>query len=173
MKSFFIVFISIFSYLFNNVSANSNVVFIDLDSVLSVSKSGSHILKQLNIIKDKNIKDFESKAKILKIYEEKIVKQKNILSPEDFQLEVNKLKEDINKYNNYRDGKVKDYNQLKLDNTNKLLKLINLIITQYSKDESISIVLQKKNIINGKVELDITKAIIKIVDSNIKRFKIE
>ena len=97
MKSFFIVFILIFSYLFNNVSANSNVVFIDLDSVLSVSKSGSHILKQLNIIKDKNIKDFESKAKILKIYEEKIVKQKNILSPEDFQLEVNKLKEDINK----------------------------------------------------------------------------
>ena len=60
-----------------------------------------------------------------------------------------------------------------MDNTNKLLKLINPIITQYSKDESISIVLQKKNIINGKVELDITKAIIKIVDSNIKRFKIE
>ena len=66
-----------------------------------------------------------------------------------------------------------DFNNIKLASTNKLLKMVNLILIEYSKDKSISIILQKKNLIIGKKELDITEDVIKIINSDIDNFKIK
>ena len=173
MKSFLVLIYLIIFSLFNNVNANNNIVFIDVDTVLSDSIPGSDVLKQLTVIKNNNLKDFKKKSKLLKEKEKKIIKQKNILSPEDFQSKVQNLKNEVKTYNEFRESKIKNYNQIKLNNTNKLLGLINPIIIKYTKDESISLVLQKKNLILGKVELDITKLIIELVNKNVKEFKIE
>ena len=173
MKSFLVLIYLIIFSLFNNVNANNNIVFIDVDTVLSDSIPGSDVLKQLTVIKNNNLKDFKKKSKLLKEKEEKIIKQKNILSPEDFQSKVQNLKNEVKKYNEFRESKIKNFNQIKLNNTNKLLGLINPIIIKYTKDESISLVLQKKNLILGKVELDITKLIIELVNKSVKEFKIE
>ena len=68
---------------------------------------------------------------------------------------------------------IEKFNKLKVENTNKLLKLINPILTKFSNDNDISIILQKKNLIIGKTELDITDEVIKIINSEIKDFKIK
>ena len=68
---------------------------------------------------------------------------------------------------------INNFKKLKIDNTNKLLKLINPILVEFSKNNSISILLQKKNVIIGKTELDITDKIIKIVNKKVSKFKIE
>ena len=60
-----------------------------------------------------------------------------------------------------------------LINTNALIQLINPILIEYSNEKSISMILQKKNLIIGQKELDITIDIIKLVDKNIKEFKIK
>ena len=57
--------------------------------------------------------------------------------------------------------------------TNNLLKLINPILIKYSNDKKISIILQKKDLVVAKTELDITDDIIKIVNTEIKNFKIK
>ena len=173
MKNLLLIINLIFFFISCNVNASSKIVFIDMDMVISTSKSGANVLKQLNFLKDKNIKDFKEKSKLLKENEVKILNQKNILSPTDYSLKVNNLKKEIKKYNEYRDSKIKNFNQKKLDSTNKLLKLINPILEKYSKDKSISMMLQKKNLVIGKAELDITNIIIDIVDKNIKDFKIK
>ena len=63
--------------------------------------------------------------------------------------------------------------KLKVDNTKKLLKLINLILVEFSQDNSISLIFQKKDLVIGKIELDITDKVIKIVNKEISKFKIE
>ena len=68
---------------------------------------------------------------------------------------------------------INNFKKLKVDNTNKLSKSINVILVEYSKDNSISFILQKKNLIIGKTELDITDKIIKIVNKKVSKFKIE
>ena len=153
MKSFLVLIYLIIFSLFNNVNANNNIVFIDVDTVLSDSIPGSDVLKQLTVIKNNNLKDFKKKSKLLKEKEEKIIKQKNILSPEDFQSKVQNLKNEVKKYNEFRESKIKNFNQIKLNNTNKLLGLINPIIIKYTKDESISLVLQKKILFLVKLSL--------------------
>ena len=173
MKKFLIlIFLTTFSFT-NIVCANNNIVYVDIDKVLSTSKTGLYILKQLQDLRIKNIKDFEKKAESLKENEKKIIKQKNIISSEDFQLKINELKIEVKKYNTYRDGKIKNFQKLKADSTGKLLELINPILTKYAKDNSIAMVIQKKYIIIGATELDITNTIIKLTNKNIKDFKIK
>ena len=46
---------------FNIVNANSNIVYVDIDRVLTISKPGSYILKQLGDMKAVNVKDFDKK----------------------------------------------------------------------------------------------------------------
>ena len=53
------------------------------------------------------------------------------------------------------------------------MKLINEILKEYSDKNSISLILQKKNLIIGKNDLDITDKIIKIVDIEITEFTIK
>ena len=66
-----------------------------------------------------------------------------------------------------------DFNQLKVNNTNNLLKLINPILVKFSNDNEISIILQKKDLVVAKTELDITNKIIMIVNKEVKEFKIK
>ena len=173
MKKILFVITLIFFSLINTLKANNGIVFVDMDSVISISKPGSNILKQLKNLKDENLRYFEKNEKSLKTKEEKIIKQKNILSTEDFQSKVNELKLEIKKYNEDRNNKIKKYNEIKSNNTKKLIGLIDPILINYSKNQSISMILQKKNLIVGKSEFDITEEIIELVNKDIKEFKIK
>ena len=55
-----------------------------------------------------------------------------------------------------------------LETTNKMVSEINKILTQYASDNSISLVIQKKHIIIGKSDLDITDKILKEFNNKIK-----
>ena len=50
---------------------------------------------------------------------------------------------------------------------------VSIVLTKYSTENEISIILQKKNLVVAKTQLDITDEFIKIVNSEIKEFKIK
>ena len=170
-KKFIIFFIYIFQ--FNFAIANTTIAYIDMDKIISTSKPGSYIVSQLKEINSNNSKIFESNVKKLKDKETKLISQKNILSDVDYQKNINNLKLDIQNYNFDREKVNNDFNMLKIDSTKKLLKLINPILVNYSNEKSISLILNKKNLVIGKTEFDITDEIIKIINNEIKKFKIQ
>ena len=167
--SLFIVFL-IFSV---SVNAEQKIVFVDMDKLVSVSKPGSSIFNQLKDINKKNLDFLKEEEKRFKEKEKKLIAQKNIISENDYKNKINELKSEINIYNQNRNEKIKKFNKLKIENTNNLLKLISPILAKYSTENEISIILQKKDLIIGKTELDITDEVIKIVDNEIKEFKIK
>ena len=56
---------------------------------------------------------------------------------------------------------------------NTILKNINEIMTEYSKKNSISLVIQKQSIIIGKTELDVTNDILKILNKKITKLELK
>ena len=172
MKKVVIIFF-IYFFQINFVIANTSIAFIDMDKVILLSKPGSSIMSQLNTLSSQNSKKFESEAKKIKEQETKLISQKNILSEVDFQSNINKLKLEIKNYNDNRDKINNDFNKLRIDSTNKLLKLINPILVSYSNDKSISLILKKRDLVIGKTELDITDEIILIINKDINQFKIQ
>ena len=167
--SFFLFFL-IFS---NPVTSEQKIVFIDMDRLISISKPGTSFFNQLKDINNENLVFLKNEEKKFKEKEKKLIAQKNIISETDFQKKVDKLKSEINNYNQNRKKMIDKFNKLKVENTNNLLKLINPILVKYSTEKKISIILQKKDLIIGNTELDITNEIIKIVNNKIKNFKIK
>jgi len=153
--------------------SEQKIAIIDMDKVISTSKSGASILKQLTDLNNKNLIFLKKEEKKFKEKEIKLISQKNIISETDFKNKVTELKSEIKNYNQNKDKMINEFNKLKVDNTNNLLKLINPILLKFSNDKEISIILQKKNLVVAKTELDITDDIIKIVNVEVKELKIK
>ena len=163
----------IFLLFANQAYSEQKIAFINMDSVISSSKSGISILKQLTDLNNKNLKFLKDEEKKFKEKEKKLISQKNILSEADFKKKIVELRSEIKSYNQNRNKIINEFNELKIDNTNNFLKLINPILIKFSNEKGISIILQKKNLVVAKNELDITEEIINIINTEIKEFKIK
>ena len=173
MKMIFASILVIFLFFTNQAFSAQKIAFIDMDKIISTSKPGSSILKQLTNLNNKNLKFLTSEEKKFKEKETKLISQKNIISENDFKNNVKKLKSEIKNYNQNRNKMMADFNKLKIDNTNNLLKLINPILIKFSNDKEIAIIFQKKDLVVAKTQLDITDDVIKIINSEVKEFKIK
>ena len=67
---------------------------------------------------------------------------------------------------------VNNFNKKKLESSGKLIETIRPILAEYSSKNSISLILEKKNVIIGKSELDITQDILKLIDKKITKINI-
>tara|TARA_B110000027_G_C16074955_1_gene280898 strand:- start:82 stop:600 length:519 start_codon:yes stop_codon:yes gene_type:complete len=170
----FLLAVFVFSLILNgSVLSEQKIVFVDMEKLINASKPGSSISSQLKDINNKDLTFLKKEGEKFKEKEKKLIAQKNIINEEDFKKKVEELKSEINNYNQKRKQMIKKFNKLKVENTNSLLKLINPILTKFSNENEISIILQKKNLIIGKKELDITDEIIEIINNEIKEFKIK
>ena len=169
---FFLPLFLFFFIISSPVISEQKIVFVDMDRLVSVSKPGSSIFNQLKDITKKNLNFLKKEEKKFKEKEKKLLAQKNIISETDFKNKINELKSEINDYNQNRNKMIKKFNKLKVESTNNFLNLVNPILAKYSTQNEISIILKKKDLIIGKTELDITDEIIKIINNEIKEFKI-
>ena len=170
---YFLSLFTVFLIFSVSVSAEQKIVFVDMDKLVSVSKPGSSIFNQLKDINKKNLDFLKEEEKRFKEKEKKLIAQKNIISENDYNNQINELKSEVNIYNQNRNERIKKFNKLKVENTNNLLKLISPILAKYSTENEISIILQKKDLIIGKTELDITDEVLTIINNEIKEFKIK
>tara|TARA_E500000178_G_scaffold270863_1_gene268791 strand:+ start:1195 stop:1698 length:504 start_codon:yes stop_codon:yes gene_type:complete len=161
--------ISIF-YLFFLQSALSNekIAYLDIDFILSNSNKGMSIIKLLEKTNQDNITKLQEKEKILKKMESDIDKKKNILSEDEINDQILDLKNKIVAFRKEKQKIVSDFNNLKKKEITVLMNLINPIVTDYIKEKSISIVLDKKNILIGQKSYDITKNILEAVNTELK-----
>ncbi len=162
MKNFFIVFF--FCVIFSNISRAENTVFIDIDYVLNNSNLGKSIFLELEKLNKKNSELFKKKEKKINEKKDSIEKKGNISSKEQLQDEIDLFNIEINKYRAEKNEILENFKiKKKNDLTNFLIK-INPIIENYMKNNSIDIVLDKKQIFVGSVNKDITKEILKLVN---------
>ncbi len=152
-------------FIFYTHSISSEISTVDISFLLKNSNQGKSIEKKLENLNSKHLKKFQEKKKILETEEKKVSSKKNILSKEDFNKEVLKFQEKVKSYENERRKSNQEINNIKIKEIAKLLEQINKILIEYSNKNSISTVIDKKNVIIIKKENDITKDILKILDS--------
>ena len=134
--------------------------------------AGKYLIKQLEKIHKKNIEEFKKIEEDIKTEESSILSKKNILSPDEYNKKVDTLKNKISNYKKNRQIKVDSISKKKIDATSKLLKEITPILADYSKKNSISIILRKKDIVIAKSDLDITDTIIELINLKIKKISL-
>ena len=165
LRFFFIIFIIFYS---SSSYSESLIVFLDMDKIMLKSKAGKSITVELEKIHKNNITTFKQKEEELKNKETSIVSQKNVLSNEEFEKKINSLRKEANEYRIKRRDLINSLTEKRVEAQNKLIKTLNPILADYSKKNSISMIIQKKNIIIGKSELEITDDILEILDKSLK-----
>ena len=165
IRFFFFIFVIFYS---NNSYPETLIAFLDMNKIMLQSKAGKSITIQLEKLHKNNITTFKQKEEELKNKETSIVSQKNVLSTEEFEKKINLLRKEANEYRIKRRDLINSLTKKRVDAQNKLIKAINPILADYSKKNSISMIIQKKNIIIGKSELEITGDILEILDKSLK-----
>ena len=153
-------------------TALSQIVYINMEKLFKESMVGISLNKkisEINKVNEKKINNLESE---IKSEDENINSQKNILNDEELKKKISTLNLKIKEYQNLIKKNKDDLNKKRIEGTNIILNSLKPILSEYSEKNSISMVLQKQNVIIGKKELDITKDIILILNEKIKKIEI-
>ena len=163
MKNLFLPLL-IFFYLTGNAFAIEKIVYLDLDYILSNSNKGKNILSDLDKKNNENIKILKSKEEILKTEEENLLKQKNIISNEAYNEKVKNLQNKVKIFRSEKNQLVTEFKKNRENKINDFIKIVDNILGEYVKANSIDLVLNKKDIVMGKNSFNITEEILKKVN---------
>lgn len=172
LKNFF--YILIFFLLSTNLlKAEDKVSYIDIDYVLTNTLAGKKLLNTLKKEEELKINKFKTNDNKFKDEENKILAKRNLISKEEINKELKLLQV---KFQKYRKEKSKEIDELKVKRNKNIinfLNLINPIIEKYMADNSIYILLDKKNIFIASKDYDITNNLIELIDNQIKTIEIK
>ena len=171
MNKFFILFF--FLIFFNHSSADDKIIYLDVNFLLTESEAGKYINKELQRINNINIEEFKKIETSIKSDEENLLKQKNILKEEDYNLKIKDLKSKYNSYQKLKNLKTSELKEIRDEAANQVLSAINLILADYSEKNQISLIIEKKNIVIGKSELDVTKDILDLLNKKIQKVELK
>ena len=167
MKKNLLIFFLIFFT--NNSYADNKVLYLDINFILNTSTAGKFLNDELNNINKKNLEEFKKIENAIKSDDDKLSKQKNIIKEDEYKTKVIELRSKYKSFQELMKKKNNDLNKIRENGANQILVVINELLTDYSSKNNISLIVDKKNIIIGKSELDVTNVILDLLNKKIKK----
>ena len=165
----FIFFLIIPSYSYSS----EKIVYLDVEKIMQESIAGKSIITQIKKKRESSISKFKKKEKDIFDKEKKLIAQKNVLSKDEFENKIKELRNEISNYQKERTKTSNNIAKLRIKASTKLISKLTPILEEYSKKNSIRIIIQKKQIVMGTKEDDITKDILELVNQKIKNIKLD
>ena len=160
-----ILIVLLFFFFTSNFSHSSEkIAFIDVDYILNNSNIGKLILQELELVNEKNIKKLNQKEQIIIKKKDNINKTKNISSKEHLEKDITNFNQEVEKFRSEKNQILNEFKLLKEKKLDNFLIKINPIIQEYMKNNSIDILLEKKQIYIGKSSVNITEDIIELIN---------
>ena len=164
-----ILFFSFFYFiLIINANSENKVAYVDLDFLITNTKIGKTLFEKLKNNENKKFEEFSIKEKNLKEQEKKILSSKNIISEKQLNIDIEKFQKKLQAYKNSKSTEIEKLKNTRNDEILNLLNSINPLIQKYMNDNSIDILIDKKNIYIANKKYEITNNLILLVDQNYK-----
>ena len=153
--------------------SSEKIVYLDVEKIMQDSTAGKSIIAQIKKKREVSISKFKKIEKEIIEKEKKLISQKNVLSKEEFESKLKGLRNDISNYQKDRNKTSNEITKSRVKASTSLISKLTPILEEYSKKNSIRIIVQKKNIVMGKKEDDITKDILELINQKVKSIKID
>jgi Skp family chaperone for outer membrane proteins len=172
LKKILLIFIFL-SLTINVLKAEEKVSYIDIDYVLTNTIAGKQLLNNLKKEEELKIKKFKLNDDNFKNEEKKILAKKNLISKEDINKELKLLKIEFDNYRKEKTNEIEKFKNKRNKNIINFLNLINPIIEKYMSDNSIYMLIDKKNVFIASKDFDITNNLIELINNKIKIVEIK
>ena len=156
----------------SNVFASDSIRFVDFNDLIQTSIAGKDLNKKIEKLTNDELLQFKNKKDKLVDKEKNLISKKNILENDIFQKELSSLRKEIDLFNKNRSNKINEIKKKQSIAKKKLIQEINLELSKYAEENSISLILNKQIIAVGKKELEITNMIKKKLDEKLKSIEI-
>ena len=94
------------------------------------------------------------------------------MNKEEFQEKIKLLRERAKKFQSERGKRLEEIRKIRTNATKTILETLQPLIAEYSDKNNISIVIDKKNVIIGKTDLDITELMISKLNKKLPSIKL-
>tara|TARA_B100001109_G_C18661176_1_gene379587 strand:+ start:171 stop:683 length:513 start_codon:yes stop_codon:yes gene_type:complete len=168
IKRYFVVILFFFLINISKSWSNENIAFLDVNYIVNKSKPAVLIIKRIEKLKEKETKNLKKIEDDLKKKNEEIIKSKNLLSEKELKDKISALRKEANNFEQIKIKKINEINKKRATELNNFLQLIKPVIEEYMKENSISMIIDKKNLFMAKSKNDITKDILDLVNKKIK-----
>ena len=148
-------------------SAEQKIAYIDMKYVLNNSKAGQGAQNFLQKSFKDNQKKISNMENELKKEEGDLLSQKTILSQEEYKEKSNELRKKVASYQAERRGALDKIAKQRAELRQELLLKLDPIIKTYINENGIYIIIDKKNVVYGKPDLNITKTIVEKLDKEL------
>jgi len=161
MKYFVKFFVVTFIYLVCTSSfAEQKIAFVDMKHILNNSKAGKGAQDYLKKTFEKRQKKLASEENKLKKEEGDLLSKKATLTKEDYKIKSDELRKKVLSYQTDRKLSLEKLATQRAEARKTLLEKIDPILLSYVKENGISLVLDKKDVVLGNNDLNITNIII-------------
>lgn len=161
MKFFWLV-VFIFSS-FNSIA--EIIAVVDVNYLINESNLGKKINTDLQKKQNEISKNFKEEEIKLKEKEQIILSKKNILSADELNKEINIFNSEFEIYKKNKNEKLADFEKYKRKKFSEFSNKLNRILADYSKENNLDMILDKKNVLIIKVDNDITDSILKRINN--------
>jgi outer membrane protein len=167
-------FISIFLlFSLSHLKAEDKVAYLDIDFILTNTLAGKLLLDNLRNEEELKIIKFKANDEEFKNNEKKILAKKNLISNNEIKKEMKVLQLKFQEYKKNKKKEIEDLKKKRNKNIINFLNSINPIIEKYMADNSIYMLIDKKNVFIANNNYDITKKLIELIDNQIKTVEIK
>ena len=156
-----------------HVLAEQKVAYLDMKFILNNSKAGKGAQDFLHESFQANQKKFLDKENALKNEESDLLTQKTILTKEEYQKKSDDLRKKVIDYQSQRRASLEKITAQRAEARQKLIEKLDPILQAYIEENDISLVIDRKNVVMGNTNLDITDIIIKKLNKEFPSLSIE
>lgn len=153
---------------FSKAWTSENIAFLDVNYIINKSKPAISIIDKIEKLREKETKKLKKIENELKKKNDEIVKSKNLLSEKELNDKITALRKEARIFEETKIKTINEINKKKKNELNKFLKLIKPVVEEYMKNNSISMIIDKKNLFMAKSNNDITMDILDLVNKKIK-----
>ena len=145
------------------------IAYLDIDFIFKNSSFGKKIILNLNEENKKNLLELRKKEKELLRIENDLMNKKNILSKVEFDKKYRDLNINIQSFRKMKNDLLIEFEKKKNNEIKIFFKKVNPILEKYMSDNSIKILIDKKNVLIAKDSLDITKNINNLINQELNQ----
>ena len=163
-KLLLIIFLLNFSF---NAYSSEIIAYLDIDSVFKNTNVGKQIIKNLEKENEKNTSNLKKKESELLKKEKDLINKKKIISADEFNNQLSILSSNIKIFKKNRKNTLAAFEKNKNLEIKNFFDKVNPVLKQYMNDNSIKIIIDKKNVLLATDALDITDSIIDLINKKL------
>ena len=166
MKKTFVTLFIFFFFYNTHVFSQVSIAFIDVNYIYANSKTGKKIIKEIDNKQSKINKDFKDYQNKLNKERDDLLSKKNVLEKDEFKKRINELENNLIKYQQEISKKNKNLLDFRNKSKNDFAISLRSTLENYAKENKISLILRKEQLLLGESGLDITKEILELFNKS-------